>query len=314
MLTLLIKMSKNVIQNSMYNNNSNWEIFRNVKFSFNTIYIIESLFEERKTGKWLYEEIQNYQYKFKDFKIEYVPVYRKEELIKLLEDINQKSKNENRFPVIHLEAHGDKKGFNLYDENGQTESVDWSELSPIFKDINNVTKNNLLITLGACYGSYLGMDSIEEFSKEDRASFLVLIAPTEKIYPDEIKLGFSSLYKELFDSGDFGKALNSILKYTDKNILQASPLLARKFVIEMKKIVDSNEFTLENRVFYEKLGEDVKNEIKGQNFNRTMKNVSKYRKIFFKESMEKRYNKYLMIDIYPENVNKFLAFEDIWKQ
>jgi len=128
----------------------------------NTLYIFESLVNEEKTGKWLYEDLVRFTYVSDIYQMRYIPFESKKQIFQELENIKVEIKTELRLPTIHIEAHGDTEGFEI----AQTkEDISWRELNNELSEINFLCRNNLILSLGICNGHYINLDMIKFFEE-----------------------------------------------------------------------------------------------------------------------------------------------------
>lgn len=171
-------------------------------FSFNTIYIIQSLdTSDRKTGRALYDDLditsQIYPSKYSLVLFEQKT---KEEFFNALNLIKKNIIEKNFIPLIHLEMHGheNKKGLVL----GSKEFVSWEDLKEILVEINYLSKNNLCLTLGSCFGAYM-MSIINPL---ERAPVHGYIGAEKEVEVEQL-YNYTPFYRELFKSGDLNEAL-----------------------------------------------------------------------------------------------------------
>ena len=75
-----------------------------VSFEFNKAYVIESLGNERKTGKELYDDLLRWQsYKIKGFEAEIFQPVTKADFFDTIEQIKLDSVSNGKYPIIHIE-------------------------------------------------------------------------------------------------------------------------------------------------------------------------------------------------------------------
>jgi len=170
--------------------------------------IIESLRkDDQKTGERLYNDLIKYKlFQEPNLSAFFYRVNSKSELLKLLNDTNEKIKIEKFFPVLHIEAHGSLDGIQLT----SNEIVTWKELIPYFQKINVLLSNLLVISLGVCYGISL----IANINPEERSPFRAIIGASKEINQDEILHGFEVFYDNLF----FSFNIENCLKLMNQNI------------------------------------------------------------------------------------------------
>ncbi|MEQ9467409.1 MAG: hypothetical protein RLN88_08360 [Ekhidna sp.] len=272
----------------------------------NAVYIIESLEDETKTGKWLYEDIVAFSYRDDVLRIEYFEFKSKLEFFQILNKIRREINSYGILPIIHIEAHGDERGFEVAKS---TEEISWSELNDHLIEINIASQNNITLSLGICKGHYINLDLADRFRSKTRCPYAINISPQEQIGSNEIKYGFSSFYQNLLISKDFGKAMEKMQEITSLNILRTTDSFVHQIMHTIKE-----EFLNANKIAAQ-LDDLFKNErelLPGKNYNRNLREFKRFKKSFYKKQFEERWNHFLMIDLFVENKNRFPLFEEIW--
>ena len=176
-------------------------------FKFNKIYVIESLLGERQTGKELYEDIiKRRSYCQSDLATEYVQVLSLEDWYFTIKRIIQEVKDNHVIPILHLELHGSNNhdGLVLADRN----LISWSNFVSDMRCINIETQNNLLITMGICFG----MDILYYTSLEDPSPFFGIIGSLYALQNDDIYIRYSDFYDEFLQSFDITKSLQCLFR------------------------------------------------------------------------------------------------------
>ncbi len=275
----------------------------------NSLYIFESLVNEHKTGKWLYEDLISLTYKDKSYNIFYVPIDNKKQLLVELNKIKTEVKERLRLPIIHIEAHGDKEGFEIARTK---EYLNWRELNNELAEINFLCRNNLILSLGVCNGHYINIDMMHFFGEGKRCPYIVNISPQDKISSHEIKHGFSSFYKSLFQKREFFKAMNSMQEITVLNFLSTADIFAKKMIEFLINFSTSKDFTTRTTSQLHEMIKKGNKPLQNENFNQNLKYLKKYKRDYFQMDLKKRWNYFLMIDVYEENQSKFEDFEKIW--
>jgi hypothetical protein len=166
------------------------------------IVIIESLKNERETGKELYDDCIERRIRLykKDITHKFYPVHSKEEFLDVIQNLIDTVEFFQDGLLIHLEMHGDKnlKGLFLSDNS----LIEWSELSDLFREINIGTCNKLFITMATCNGRFLykGADSLK------KSPYSGYISASKAVYPSEIVEKFEVLFSDLIENGNIVKA------------------------------------------------------------------------------------------------------------
>jgi len=177
----------------------------NKNFQFNTIYVIESLFDQdEKTGEILFNDtIKRNSERTGLFHTKFLSVTDKTTLIEYLKLINSNSKNQYH-PFIHFEIHGSNGKDGLVLNSG--ELVTWNELADETRQINLTTKNNLVISLATCYGAYF----CKEMNILKAAPFCGCVCATSAIPTIEIIPRFTIFFETLFETLDFDLAITQL--------------------------------------------------------------------------------------------------------
>lgn len=275
----------------------------------NTLYIFESLLNEEKTGKWLYEDLVRFTYVSDIYQMRYIPFESKKQFLQELENIKVEIKTELKLPTIHIEAHGDTEGFEI----AQTkEDISWRELNDELSEINFLCRNNLILSLGICNGHYINLDMIKFFEEERRCPFIVNISPQETIDPIAIKFGFSNFYQSLLQKREFSYAMKDMEEMTSLNFLTTADILAYRIVEFVKEFIGSQAYTVGTSEQLKELIKKGKQLLPNENFNSNMKALKRYKMDFIKKELKRKWNIFLMVNDFEENKTKFEDFEKIW--
>lgn len=182
------------------------------QFSFNKVYVIESLFStETKTGENLYNDLLRWKAAKPDIlESELIQVNNRMEFFNCIEEIKSQIINDNKFPFIHLEIHGSSNKDGLVLNSRQL--ITWLELANRFREINILTKHNLVVSLATCYGAYI----YSETRLVDKAPFWGFVAPWDEVDSVDIEGSFNSFFDTLLTTFDFNE---SIKKLNESNTL-----------------------------------------------------------------------------------------------
>ena len=175
------------------------------------IAIIESLpSTEKQTGEELFNSTLKYvsfQKTFLDNELH--KVENKEELLKVLNELYVNAIDNQKFYFLHFEIHGNDDGVSL--KNG--DFVFWSEILPLFRNLNILYKNNLSIYLAVCKGNSL----LRFINPIDRSPFGVIIGSFNNIYNYDIINYFENFYTKFFDKFSIFDAYNTVKKINLKS-------------------------------------------------------------------------------------------------
>jgi len=199
-------------------------------FTFNAIYIIESLaFHDRKTGQELYEDILRYMpYKIPYLKAEFFRVNNRSEFLKLFEDLYGHVKL-GQHPFLHFEIHGSTSGLVL----NSGELFSWSEVACKLRELNIVTKNNILVSLATCYGAYI----YGSILPSKPSPFYGFIGPWEKVTENDILNSFTKFFEFIKETDDFEQIdLDAAVEKLNEENMSA------KFVLKVSEAVFNRVF------------------------------------------------------------------------
>ena len=199
-------------------------------FGFKKIWVIESLPDgEYRTGKVLYDDVLFYKnLQNPNLLVEFVEVHNRKDVTTVLERITDNLRTTGHIPLLHFETHGNKDGMGL--KNG--DFIGHEELLPFLREINILTKHNLLVVVSACNGAYL--TKILANSLTLPCPVWGICGPSESISAGDLVTGYSAFYNELLVPSNLNSAITklrqSIPKHADKfSILNSEYLFMGAF-------------------------------------------------------------------------------------
>lgn len=174
-----------------------------LQVSFNEVVIIESLrATDFKTGT----ELQDYITKSALLAVP-VTLYRpatRYELAVLLRSVAERAEQTGWRPLLHFEVHGAPSGIMV----SSGELVRWAELGPALRRINIATRNQLVIVLATCDGSWASVEiALHPFVP---APFFGIIAPDDVVNSGLLRFGFQAFYRALGRTNDFVVAFEAL--------------------------------------------------------------------------------------------------------
>lgn len=286
-------------------------------FKFNKIYVIESLLNERQTGKELYDDIiKRRSYCHSDLVTEYVQVLSLKDWGCTIERITQEVRDNHAIPILHLELHGcnNHDGLVLADRN----LISWSNFVSDMRCINIEIQNNLLITMGICSG----MDILYYTSLEDPSPFFGIIGSLYALQNDDIYIRYSDFYDEFLQSFDITKSLQCLFRANPNRPQEYSfvnaPELFRRIYQNYLKTQFSEE-AIKKRVndsiqeVTNKRGYAFSSKEKKEFTHKFKKELKKTKDLYF----QKHINSFLMRDKYesckhrftiPKTTKEFLSY------
>jgi len=284
--------------------------FKTYKVYCNTIYILESLEGETKTGLWLYDDLRPITIKDDSFKIKYLPFDSLELFFKELEQIEIDSKFSKILPIIHIEAHGNEDGFVV----AQTKQlISWRELNLALSKINYNTRNNLVLSLGVCKGYSINLDMSKFFYEGKHCPYMVNISPNSNISSGEITDSFSALYHSLLDKRDFFSAMKKMKEATSLNFISTANYFASIIISKIKKYPDSHGYSKRSESDLKYLYQKRKELLPNESFEKNLAAFEDYKIEFRQKLLKKLWNTFLMIEEFEENKERFDEFEKQWE-
>lgn len=207
-------------------------------FKFNKIYVIESLLGERQTGKELYDDIiKRRSYYHRYLSTEFVQVLSLEDWGNIIKRIIQEIKDNHVIPILHFELHGSSNHDGLVLAN--KDLIPWSNFVSDMRCINIETQNNLLITMGICFG----MDILYYTSLEDPSPFFGIIGSLYALQNDDIYIRYSDFYDEFLQSFDITKSLQCLFRANPNKPQEYSFVNAPEFFRRIYKNYLETQFT-----------------------------------------------------------------------
>jgi hypothetical protein len=265
---------------------------------FSKIAVLQSLPpDDKQTGKLLCEDIEMMNICHQhDIKISFHNVQTRPEFLACLSKLQQEAVL-GMWPLLHIECHGadDTTGIILADKS----FLSWQELKPFLTSINVATQCNLMVILASCYGGYLASIILPT----DRAPCWALIGPTDNVYPDELLLNLSGFYTELLSTLDGDNSLKALLSDPLKSGGYIFTTASGFFKLAYEKYLNQNCTPSQ----YDKRAKTLSRQGKKENWPiRPSKGALKRKfKNTAEQSFEKYFKQFFMIDLYPENKERF---------
>lgn len=166
----------------------------------NTLIWIRSLPENEKgPSSRILEDIEQLSQQA-GFRLEIFEAGSRDELAAIMAELSSKAWQAGLLPIIHLDLHGTlDDGVRLWPSQ---DSVDWSLLGELLRDINIATGNNLCCVAGCCFGIH-AMETID-ISKPTPA--YVIIGPEHRINVGFLEDHLTPFYRDLFTQRDVIRA------------------------------------------------------------------------------------------------------------
>ncbi len=107
-------------------------------------------------------------------------------------------------PILHISAHGSKDGIQL----SSGEVLNWAQLEPLFRPINQALDNSLLLCLSCCQG-YSGVQMA--MCNDDRPHpFYAIVSNGEKPLWSDTAVAYSTFYHQLAKGHFISDAVNAM--------------------------------------------------------------------------------------------------------
>lgn len=259
---------------------------------------------EMRTGRRLYEDVETINlFHSRGLEIQFLDVPTKPDFLASLSQL-QREAAAGTYPLLHIECHGssDQTGIILADKS----FLAWAELKPYFTAINVATRCNLLIVLAACYGGHLGQIILPT----ERAPCWALIGPTDKVLPHELLSSFNSFYTTFLGTLDGDKSLESLSTKKLQNgrytFIPAGGFFKIAYAKYLAEHCTPNELDKRASKLSRKLRKMGSAVRPGKGAIRRLMRRTEA------PSYEKYFRQFFMIDLYPENAERFpIPFSDV---
>lgn len=279
------------------------------KALFNKISVVQSLSGyDLHTGTRMKEDIDLYNEVYnRGLQIELFDASNKSEFIGILNSLTENAQKDAAFPILHIEAHGssDQMGIML----PSREFLSWTVLKPHLIDLNAATRLNLLVVFSLCYGAHF----TKHLTPSDRAPCWGLVGPTKALDAQRL-LSFSSFYREIFESGSGGAAVNRLNEASPKDDIDYFFTTATTFFQNVYRNYVEKHCT---KLSYDSRARGMRKQLKKSNMAKLpsvgelRRKLQSTQKAFF----EKYRTNYFMIDLFPENDDRFkVAYQDVIKK
>lgn len=274
---------------------------------FNKVVIIQSLPDgDLRSGAKIREDMETFNDAFqRRLSIDLIDARSKKDFIDLLMDIDNQIRVNPFVPVLQIDAHGSSDHEGLILSSG--DFCAWSELKPLFTQINIATRLNLLIVLSLCYGAHFA----EHLTPPDRALCWGVVGPTKPVRGDFLVERFSAFYKEILDTGDGNTAVDNLNRYAPGNDIDfffttATEFFKNVFSQYIKKRCSIKAYDDRARKLRKRLRRNKVPDL--PTIGNLRRQYTKSQRVFF----EKFRQTFFMIDLYPENAERFtLQYSDV---
>jgi hypothetical protein len=274
---------------------------------FNNISVVQSLSDnDLHTGTKVKDDIDLYNFAYgRGLNIELFDANTKREFIDIIASLTQKALNEASFPLLHIEAHGssDQQGIILK----SNEFISWTDIKPHLINLNAATRLNLLVVFSLCHGAHF----TSHLTPSDRAPCWGLVGPTKALKGSQLLGSFSAFYKEVFASGSGAAAVEKLNESSPKGDIDYHFTTATTFFINVYRNYLKDHCT--ERAYGDR-AHAIRKKLKKSNLAKvpSIGELRRKLKSTQKDFFEKYKVKYFMIDLFPENENRFkVIYQDV---
>lgn len=276
---------------------------------FSRIVVIESLPKgQLHTGTRLHEDIavQNVFHQ-RGLDVDRVQADTAERLWACLARVLQDANTKAVYPILHIECHGstDTAGLVLADNS----FVSWHEIKPVLTAINIATRCNLFVALAACHGAHLS----QVILPTDRAPLWGMIGPVESAKPTDLFGSFFAFYSTLLASLDGDKALSAIVS-ADARIANYYFVTAEGFFKKAYAHYLANYCTEKSRW---RRAKQLRTRLRDMGLRKSPSISELQQRLKSTElpSFHKYHRQFFMIDLFPENSERFsVRFDEVFHQ
>lgn len=214
------------------------------------------------------------------------------EFLRLLQACERVALRDPYVPLLHIECHGSEDGLRFSDGS----VLHWADLQPALTSLNVATKLNLVVVVAACDGSSVAYT----MSAHQRAPLWGFLAPNREISTGALEASLTAFYQTLLATGSAERALEA-LRQTDAGgtFMFISARTMFRLAIESYQAAHGSPEEVTRRArrlqaLARQQGVEYPLALI-ENMIRDPEILEGFRRTFF------------MIDIYPDNANRFDA-------
>lgn len=261
------------------------------------VWIIEWLpSTDQRSGRDLHEWIHKRRPKWSH----YSECSNKQEVISAIEQATMVAQRNNRIPILHIEAHGDQEGLGCQNANGQIELLSWDELTEPLQALNLATRCNLVFVVAAC----IGFAGIQALVRGPRAPAIAIVGPGDEIEVGRLFAGTKEFYRRWMDKDpNLTDIVNSASRETGSVSFDWEPFavlafdaLAEHLIISMREDQQHMQKCRIRQLMHNNTNwsaQEIENKL------------SLISPTFRKPLIQKIWDDMFMIDLYPENKQRF---------
>lgn len=260
------------------------------------VWIIEWLAPgERRTGYELHEWMEIKRPGWST----YSPCQTGADVLAAIDRARLRAQQTGIIPILHLEAHGGNSGL-APSSNMNAELLAWEKLTIPLQGLNLATRCNLVVVVAACVGFAVG----KALRQGPRAPAVALVGPDAKVAPSELLLGMKEFYRRLMaDNPSLLEIASSASRELGSATLEWEPFVVMCYEATTEALVRSAR-PAERRKRREKFRKLLRTEtdlLPSQVENR----LGDPAVVCPWTECQVVWNQMFMIDIYPENEERF---------
>ncbi len=207
-------------------------------------------------------------------------------------------------PILHFEVHGSDKCDGLYLKNN--EFISWNDLKKPLTAINIASGNNLMITMAICNGAHIA----RVLNPTERAICWGFFGPLKPV-PSLAAISFRPFYSTLLSSSNGDEAMKAFNEDLANESIQFKFMPSILFFKLVLCAYNDNFIKAKQRKEHVRYLYD---QVKASGLRKipTYGDIKKMLKRFDRPIFEKFKNRFFMIDLYPENRDRFnIKYEDV---
>ena len=175
-------------------------------FSYNHIILYDLLGSDEKmqTGLRLQDDLLHYADGEVNAGLTRFPIKSINEWTDHITRLLKEVSTTNLHPIIHIESHGDQDQGLLIGESN--EYISWYRLNQEMTRLNTLLKNNLVVVISACFGSYL----LTQINPTEPCPYFLLVGPDKEIQKETLQGELPRFYKTLLIENDIQSAMTHL--------------------------------------------------------------------------------------------------------
>jgi hypothetical protein len=271
-------------------------------FSFNRIVVLQSLpASEEQSGTTLVERIKIVaKTESPALPIDLFDLKNAAEFFQKIEELAIYSQNTGSLPLLHIESHGDESDGLVFADDSE---VSWGEVAKALEGLNIAMRCNLMVSFAACFGAHF----LGALKDSERAPVWCLIGPSDKVYWDEILHSYLEFYTNILKDPDFANSINTLVK---KPLAKGGLWLVQTSEEWMLRILSGYVEVHCTRAAADARARKQYRILKKENQRVAKGFLLKTLKQMNNDLLTSKFDKYFMLDIYPEVGERFAGPRD----